>query len=323
MPKGGVQGGDAATQMVQLRDLIREYEIGAANLKGRGVAALDLLKLRDSIEDEAARLQADGVDLRPELTRVETSDNVLERKTSTLVHELRSVGGLAGARQERRPPQERWWWYVDIALAERQRKQATRFVLIVGAALIVVFGADYLLNRFYGMSPVEKEARQYTISAEQHMRDQDIDGAIAEYQQAVATLPSLGEAHVALAVLYDKKGMAKESAEAFRAAEETFSRREDYFVAVSRAYEALGSMDEALRYAQQAVDVAPDSAQAYLIRGGVYESLNKVTEANADYLKAGELAQEHGENTLYVLARTRLGMLLQRGSGMGGAGFGQ
>lgn len=89
---------------------------------------------------------------------------------------------------------------------------------------------------------------------------------------------------------------------------------------LARSYSSVGEYERALGYANEAVALAPDSAQALIIRGGVYEATERRAEALADYELSATLAQEAGEDALYVLARMRMGMLLQSGSG-GGSGM--
>ncbi len=77
----------------------------------------------------------------------------------------------------------------------------------------------------------------------------------------------------------------------------------------------MNQLDKALEVVQQAVSIAPDASQVYLIRGGIYEAMGRLPDAVDDYNRSASLAQEHGEDTIYVLAKTRMGMLLQSGAG--------
>lgn len=312
MPKGAVETRqEVATAAVKLREMIRELEVGVANLKGRGVGVLDLLRLRDQVEAEMARLAPD-MDLRPERTRIETVDGILTRKTAQVIRELRSIGGLAGARRQENPPKEHWWWYLDIFLAERQRKFAIRAVLTVVGVLVLLVVANFVADRFFGMDPVQKKAYAHVSSGEHYMLQGEYDKAIAEFESAVATMPSIGDAHVALGVLYELKGEEEKAKAAFAAGEATYPTQTDYLLAVSRAYQGVQKLDKALEVAQEAVRLSPDSPQAYLVRGGIYEMKDDLALALTDYEKAADLAQAQGQDTVYVLAKTRFATLLQR-----------
>lgn len=323
MPKGAVSNVVIATSAVKLREMIFQLETSLGDPRGQGAGVLDMLKLRDQIDAEVKRLQQEeGLDLRPERTRIETIDNILMRKAALLNRELRSVGGLAGARRQENPPEEHWWWYLDLYLAEKQRKTAIRMVATIAIVAIVLVAINFILNRLSGLSPQEKEARGYGMQAEQYLAREEYDKAIAAYEQALATLPSYHEAYINLAVLYELKGETDKAQAAFASAEAAYSDRTEYLLALGRAYQSVRKFDVALTKIEEALKLNPNSVQGYLLRGGIYESMNKTQEAIADYEKAANMAQEQRLDALYVIAKTRMAMLLQRGPGLGGPGTG-
>jgi tetratricopeptide (TPR) repeat protein len=323
MPKGSIQETRMATRAVQLREQIRELEVVAAGFQGRSADnARGLLTLRDSVEKELSALEEQGMDLRPERTRVKTIDNILVRKAQGLERALGSTGGLAGARRDVQPSDDQWWWFLDEYIAEQRRKSAKKFITIFVVAAVLLIGGNWAMNRFFGMDPVEREARGYISSAEQALAMGNFEEAIAGYQQAIETQPEMSEAHIGLGVLYALQGRDEESQQALARAEELVGDRSMYLLALSRAYSSIGEMDQALEAAEEAVELSPRSAQAYLIRGGVYEAIGRRAEALTDYELSGELAREQGEDALYVLARMRMGMLLQSGAGSGMPGGG-
>jgi len=322
MPKGMVVGREAATAAVGMRQTIHELEIGVVNIKGRREGVLDLLKMRDQVEDDMVRLRKQGMDLRPEMTRIEIVDGIFARKAGQIGHELRGIGGLAGARRSENPPRDRAWWFVDLALAERRRKAAIKSGAILVGVLVLLLGANYVLGKFFGMNPIEKQAHSHTTQAEQYLREGDYANAIAEYEQAVAILPSLEQAQAQLGVLYEMQGHTQEAQAAFSAAETAVGNRANYLVVLAQAYQMVEKTQTAMDSIQEALIVNPDLARAYLIRGGLYEQTNKRQEALADYERAASLAHEQGDDPLYVIAKVRLGMSLQTGIGAGGAGQG-
>ena len=324
MPKGSIQESRTPSAPIQFRDAIRELEIGAANVQGRKHAVLDLLKLRSHLEQERVRLERDGLDLRPERTRLDTVDNILRRKAGTIMQELRAVGGLPQARRTEQPSEEHWWWYLDHYWLDRQRRRVVRVAATVAGVLVLVLGVNLLLDRFFGLSPAEKEARVFSGQAEQYLLQGERAQAITEYERAIAVLPSYSEAYVALAVLYETEGRIEASHEALATAEELIGDRAILLMALARSYEQVGEFDVAMARVEEAILLEPDSAQAYLIRGGLEETLGDTAKAIDDFEHASTLASEQGEDALYVLARTRMAMLMQKGSGggiPGGGGF--
>jgi len=323
MPKGMAEGREAATAAAALREMLRKLEIGVSDVKGRGEGVLDLLRMRDQVETEVVRLSEEGMDLRPESTRIEVIDNILARKAGAIGRELREMGGLPGARRLEKPSREHYWWYGDIALAERRRKTAIKSSATIIGVLAVLLLANFLMDKFFGLDPIEKQARGHTTQAEQYLFQGDLADAIAEYEQALVILPDLAEARLQLGVLYEKEGRNEEAQAAFSAAEAIMGDRPNFLVALAQAYQRVGEAESAMARVQEAIELAPDLAMAYMIRGGLYEEMDQIPEAAADFERAAELAHEQGNDQLYVMAKVRLGMGLQRAPGVGipGAGF--
>ncbi|MBC7234922.1 MAG: tetratricopeptide repeat protein [Chloroflexi bacterium] len=319
MPKGAVEETRAATRAVLLREKIRTLEVQAADFQGRPRDdAKGLLCLRDEVEEELSDLERIGLDLRPERTRVKTVDNILVRKAAALERVLGAQGGFAQVRQEINPPEAHWWWFLDDYLAERRRKRAIRFIVTVVVVAVLLIGANYVLNRFFGLDPQARQARNYLTGAEQALVTGNYDEAIEQYRRAIEAQPDLAEAYVGLGVLYELRGQEREAQEALAQAQALIPERIDYLLALARSYSSVGKNDKALQAANDAVELDPQSAQALLIRGGVYEAMGNKQAALTDYDRAATLAQEQGQDALYVLARMRLGMLLQ--TGVGGPG---
>ena len=321
MPKGSVQDTRVATNLVTLRDKIRELEVSLANLRGRGKRVVALLKLRDEIDEAMARL-GQGFDLRPERTRVETIDNILYRKAGAVLLELSASGGLRTAREQAKPPEQRWWWFLDEYVAEKRRRSAIRAITVVlGIAAVLLIG-NFAMDRFFGLSPEEKEARVFTLQAEQAIQRGDFDQAIAEYEKALEILPDAADVHLQLGVLYEQEGEETKSEAALRRAEELVGDRARFLTALARMYSDVGLADKALAEVNEAIALNPESAEAFLIRATIHENADEYQLAIDDLDRSADLAQASGQDELYVLARMRLGMLLQRSPGSGVPGMG-
>ena len=323
MPKGALDGARVVTASVKLRDAIRDMEIRLARLTGPGTRVRDILRLRDQIEGELARLEQGGMQLKPERTRIETIDNILYRKAPMIARELRGAGGLAKLRETENPPPERWWWFLDAYVAERQRKSAVKITSTIVALLLVVIAVNYVMTKYFGLDPVEKEARGYVNEAEQYLREGNRSQAILQYERALETLPSLGNARVNLGVLYELEGRTSDAADALAKGEQYVGEHTQYLLILAQAYEAVGELETAQAVAEEAVVYAPDSAHARFVRGGLREATGDERGALEDFEAASQLAQAEGEDAMFVLARMRFGMLLQRSSASGpSTGFG-
>ncbi len=316
MPKGVLDNLSqiGETGLMQLRSDIRTLEILLASLARRGGDPLRVLRARDDLVEDIARLQSEGLDLRAERTRIETVDNMLMAKAGVMARALQGLSPAAEARRQERPPDERWWWHLDSIWAERLRKRIIRYSIIAAVTVLLVVGFDYVMTRLSGQSPTEREAQSHISAGEQQMYAGNITEAIAEYEQAAALMPEALDPPVMLGALYELQGDAARGLESKRRAATLAPDEPTYWLKLAQAYAIVGRSEDALALANGAIQQKPELAQAYLIRGGIYEAQNKVNEAVADFEKCAELAGAQDQEALYVVARTRLGMLMQQGS---------
>ncbi|MFP3896841.1 MAG: tetratricopeptide repeat protein [Anaerolineales bacterium] len=312
MPKGAIEDTRVSTAAAELRDMLHEFETDLVDLDEAGGDVIALLRRRDKIGEEVSRLESQGLDLRPEKTRIETIDNILSREASTIASEARAAGGLQSVREKEHPPESHWWWYLDEFVAEKRRKKIIKTATIVVSVLIVLITGNFLMDRFFGLSPREKEARIYTNEAEQEFREGNYQQAIAKYEKAVEITPSDGQTLITLGVLYELQGRSEEAEEAFNAAEETIDDRLEFLMTLAQTYMTAGEYDTALDRANEAIEIDPEAARAYLVRGSIYESMEERAKAIDDFQRSADLAQSAGQDALYVLAKMRLATLLQQ-----------
>jgi len=321
MPKGGIGSNDyIVTEATRLREILSRAEMLAHRLKGRdGHAVLRLLKLRDALETEFSEREEMGMDLGPERTRLETIDNILHTRAPVVVRALREAGGIEHYREEIGAPESHWWWYVDREVRENRRRSLIRTSTIVAIVLVVVLGGNALLDHFYGLSDQEKAAREFTNVAEQAMMEMDYDAAIVQYEAARDIMPELADVQASLGALYEVSGREEESDEAFASLRSLCPDEITYEMQLAQAYQQVGELEFAVLHADNAVRIDGANAEAIFLRGSMHESLGNVDQAIDDFTLASELAIDQDEDALYVLAKTRLGMLMQGGSGIGGA----
>lgn len=318
MPKGMVEGNKATTSLVGLREMIRELEIGLAALRGKGQDVARLLHLRDRAGVEVERFeQEEGMDLRPERTRLDTVDNIIQRRTPAIMYELRASGGLAAIRQAENPPEERWWWFVDLNYNQQVRRRLIRSSAIFVGIVVLLLAFNYVMDKRFGLTPTQKEARGLASSAESYIMQGNLADAKTDFEKAVAVDPTMGDAQAQLGVLYELDGQTDKAQAAYAAAEAAIQDRVLYLLTLARAYQNVAQLDKALSLCDEALALDPESPHATLTRGGIYEDMGDNVKALDDYERAGSLASARGEDALYVLSRTRMGMLLQRGPNRG------
>jgi Flp pilus assembly protein TadD len=312
MPKGVIER-RSTSSFQQLEGSIRALELSVASLGN--CDPITVLDARSSIETDLDGLQELGRDVRAERSRLDTVDNVLRSNASTLVRRTGGAGGMAALRSQANPADDHWWWWLDEAVAESRRREAKRFVAIVVASAVILLGISFVLDRTGG-TPEEKQAAVFSSQGQQRIVQGDYEGAIEAYEQSVAALEPQPESWAALAVLYDIQGEPARARQALGRASELVAEPAVIEAVLARYYELAQDCQTALGRAQMAVDADPTLADAFLARGSALECLDRWEEAISDYEHASELASAQGQDALYVLARARMGMLLQMsGSG--------
>ncbi len=86
---------------------------------------------------------------------------------------------------------------------------------------------------------------------------------------------------------------------------------ETYYLLRAQAYIFANQPDKAYADAQQAIQINPDSVQAYLYRGQAQENRHEYSSAMEDYEKAFSIADETGQGALAAMTRMRIAMLTQ------------
>ena len=299
-----------------LRDLITQAELIVANLRGAGPRAATLLFLLDTIQALFGRLRKTGVDLRPEATRLETIERLLEAKDSVLVREMQRSGGLAKAREALKPASARWWWFLDLRVADRRRRQLQRALLGI-AGLALALGVFSLLYRYvFPPDPRRSAVLEKTSQADRALQEGDLAAATALYRQAAEIDPEDAELYVWVGVLEELQGHPEAAQEAFVGARALLNDEPRFLTSRGMVRLRVGALDQALADGQQAVAARPDDAEAHFLLGSVYEAQRDLGRAIAAFEKAASLAEQANNSALVVMAKMRMGMILQAGPGL-------
>ena len=317
-----------------LRDMLRKYEIGVANPKDKGQAALEVFRLRDEIEEAIAKLQTDHVDIRSELSRLESADAVLQRSTTKFVRELKAGGGLAAVRSVDSPPASKWWWYIDVVLAAKNRRAFTSAAIIASVVIVLVVGGYIIIDRVAGPPTNVRDALKYIGQAEAYLQKKDYDAAIAEYEKAATLTPPLSritptpvyegtpkkfvyssanaDPQIYLAALYAIKGRTADAAKMEQDAEIIMGNRITVLEALAQAFFNMNELDHATTTIDELMKLKPDDARAFYIRGSIREVRDQLQDALVDFQESAQLAQDQFNSTLFAMAQTRYVNLLQR-----------
>jgi tetratricopeptide (TPR) repeat protein len=327
------QSSASRTSASTLRDTLRKYEINVANPKDKGQAALETFRLRDVIEDAITKLQADHVDIRAELTRLESTDAVLKRNMAKFVHELKASGGLAAVRAVEAPPESKWWWYIDVTLAAKNKRTLISSVIIAAVVIVVAVGAGIAMTLLAGPQNV-RDANKYIGQGEAYIQNKDYDAAIAAYEKAATLTPPLtritptaevvgtpkkfdfgaanADPQIYLAALYATKGRAADAAKMELDAEIVMGSRIVVLEALAQAFLNMNELDRSLATIDELMKLKPDDARGFYIRGSIRELKEQWQDALTDFQESARLAQEQFNSSLFAMAQTRYVNLLQR-----------
>ncbi|MEA3346262.1 MAG: tetratricopeptide repeat protein [Chloroflexota bacterium] len=302
------------TQIDTLRDNLKELERSLPVLEGMGRRAVELLKRLDAVHDDMARLQEQGIDLRPEQTRWRFIEERLRGdRAPALAREVANTVGWEDARSSVAPGRDRWWWYLDEELARRRRAKLRSWLLRGGIAVAILALLAGAYQLFLAPSPEAKQQITLMQNAEQYVEKGDLDQAITSYEEARSVAPDDLELQLWLGVLYDQVDRDKEAERAFERAREISSSKVKYLLGRTQIYLKLGMLKEAERDALEALESDPNSAQALFFLGNVREMEGKYWEAIFLFKRAADEAEDPA---LQVLAKMRYGMLLQAGPSM-------
>jgi hypothetical protein len=305
----GVRTGEAGS----LPGAVLEERIDALELSLAGPRVSDPARVmheRSSLETDIARLELLGRDVRAERSRLDTVDNMLRSHAGTLVGLADRSGGMQELRAQAGPPQDHWWWWLDDDVAERRRSDAKRTISIIVVASIVLLVAGFAVDRLGG-TPEEREAATYSAQGAHRVSQGNYAGAIQAYERSVVIIDAQPEIWASLAVLYDVQGQTQEAALALARAEGLLADTAALESVLARSYELVQDCSVALQHGESAAAAGPAYPQAYLVRGSALECLEQWEPALADYQRAADLALEQDQDGVYVLAKTRMGMLIQ------------
>ncbi len=162
------------------------------------------------------------------------------------------------------------------------------FGLIVGS---LVFSATTTIAQPNPTPPPTAERAAQTVFQEGVglIQQQQLDAAIARFQQAIALDPKFVPAHYNLGLALRQKGDIQGAASAFY---RTIQVKPDWALAYANLGAALlegGNLPQAQEYLERAIVLDPESAISYYNLGLVYKQQRQPAQARPALTKAKEL----------------------------------
>lgn len=316
-----VGGGSQAIKNAEdLRTMLRQAELAIAAARGSGPEAmLELLHTFDAVEEAVPRLEREyGVDLKPERTRMETLENIVSSKAVRVVREA-GAARLAAEREKVHAGPEEWWWSLDRVVAARRqamfRRWATRGAVIAGLLLVLLLAYQF----FLAPSPEQQALTAALSDGEAALLGGDLQAAQRDFDQALALSPNDPEVHLYAGAVAEQLGEEAKAREQFAEAQRLLDDPARYHASLALVYYrmASGGLDVLARAEEEAlagVRANDKSAIAHFALASVYELQGKMIEAIQEFEVTSTLSTEP---QLTVLARMRMGMLMQSGGAAG------
>jgi tetratricopeptide (TPR) repeat protein len=276
------------------------------------------LLLLDQIEKRFGELTANDTDLRPELGRWDSLISRLQTKPGPLVSAAARVGGLAKLRQKHQPA-ESFWWHLDKEVARRRTQAIKQAVTTVVAAVVLLGGGYWALNFFFPPSPTALQMMETTSQLEPLIAEQRWQEALTIVENTQQLLPDEPELVLWEMVFAEQLGESDRANAAWARAQALLPDLPiELLVQLGNQRLQVGNFQGAWDAGQGALAIDPENAQATFLLGGVAESVNDIPTAIAMFDRTFTLAEEENAQ-LAVIARVRMGNLMQRAPAIGNA----
>ncbi|GIV76834.1 MAG: hypothetical protein KatS3mg050_1228 [Litorilinea sp.] len=292
-----------------LREELDKAERLAVILDGQNI--VEFLETLDRIDQMFAEL-SQTMDLRPESARWQSLLNRLTSKPGTVVSAARKAGGLARLRAQH-PPATGLWWHLDAELARRRRTALKRIALTLAAIVVIAGGVIWGLNTFFPPDPNTVLLVDTTSQVQQLVMNQQWEEALQVVKEAQQTLPDEPELLIWESVLAHHLGREEQAQQALARAQERLADQPvQFWLAVGNTRLQAGDLEGAAQAAQQIMAMDPNEPQGYFLMGSVAEAQGDVPTAIQMFDRTSTLAAEQGNPQLEVIAKVRMGNLLQR-----------
>lgn len=159
----------------------------------------------------------------------------------------------------------------------RGRSRLVRFLVIIGAMLVLILGTAFVKGR----DPMANLMR-----AEALLEAGDTDQAIAEIENALERDPDLAMAHFLLGNAYLEKERHRDAIASYTQAVSLDPQLVEAYFNRGIANTVTAQYDDALADFDRAIELGLDDGQAFFLRGLVYADLGKRERAIADLEKA-------------------------------------
>lgn len=274
----------------------------------------EFLVLLDEIEAMFEDMAADRIDLRPEQTRWDTILQRVNRRTEPFVKAATAAGGYPKLRAAH-PPAESFWWHLDNIQAKNRRQSVQRLIRTLVTIVLVLTAAYWGINTLFPPNPEAVILVDANSRIDRAIMEGNYEEALAVVHETLEALPDDPDMLVWEGVLLEQMGHEEEALAALSYAQSTLENEPVYFWLLTGNKRLLvGDAEGAQQAGDAAYELDPYDPQVLFMLGGVAEMRNDIPTAVEYFDRTFELA-EHDNPQLAVIARVRMGQLLQRSAG--------
>lgn len=295
----------ASSPANELRDALDLVERLLVDPKADTVETL--LTSLDKISTLFRDLATTEIDLRSEEGRWEGILRRVHSKPGQIAAAISSAGGYKKLRDAHQPA-EGEWWHLDQLISARRRR-----TLINTARGAVIFAV--ILAIIYFALPEPSAEAVFVLEAESALEQALLNGELEEAQRsAIASaeeLPTSPELWLWVVALSEQLGDDATAERAFRNAEGLLpDNMIGLWVDLGTKRMQVGNLDGAEAAANEVLVLNDQEAQGYFLLGNVAEMRGEKRNA-IDYFETTFALAEEGDPQLAVIAKVRMGTLLQ------------
>lgn len=255
-------------------------------------------------------LEAQGVDVRPELVRLQNVSEAATSRAGGLVRAAGGAGAYAQLRARIAPGSQDPWWRLDDIVARIQRRRLTWLGAIAGVCLLLGLMGYAFREVLFPPDPVGDA----TNAALRAIGANDLPKALGAIDAGLAITPTNAELLIWRGALGEKMGLA-DALRNMAAGRAGYPSQLDFLSVRADVYLRLTETDKAMDDLNAAIQLAPNDPIAYFLRANAWENKQDFSRAMADLDTAGALAEKANNPQLTAMIRIRAGQLMQDSSG--------
>jgi tetratricopeptide (TPR) repeat protein len=289
----------SSTTLARLRERLETIERRIVVMHETPDGAVEVLQLYDEIATLLAAAQEARADVAPEANRADFIRRQLIGKATKIVAQVERSQRAAELAESP-------IWQTVVAAADAVRRTRIRSLLTSGIVVVGVLLAFFVvLPAVLPATPAPDLAGVVRLAG-----DQEYAAALERARAEQADFPNDAELTLWIAALEQKLGNPAAAVE-WERAQALYGDEEAFYFNRANTLLQLNMVDEAEADGQRLVAMPESEVYGRLILGSVAEQRGDAAAAVVEFQRAADLAEELDDPQLQVMARVRLGMVLQ------------